>query len=103
MITIRNLKVCRDFRSGVKNLQNSLDSQDKLSVNETLAAVEKLARDMNSGSDIDPSKQSHKIGLSLPFVGGLGTEINLKLAKLNKKPKDKILTFLHKAVTSSDT
>ncbi len=97
LIRIRNFKACKNFRSGIKSLQDSLEKKDSAAVKETIGGIEKYVNDVKSGLNVNPGQNSHKIAFSIPFVGGLGTEINIRIPKYRKSPKDKILTFLHQA------
>lgn len=97
IVRIRNLKVCKDFRSGIKSLQDSIEKKDSVAVKKTIGGIERYVNDVKAGFDVNPGRSSHKIAFSIPFIGGLGTEISIGIPKYRKSPKDKILTFLHQA------
>lgn len=94
LIRMREMEICKDFRIAINTLQHSITIHDKYAINDTLTAIEKLVGEINSGTSINLAKNVHRISISIPFIGGLGTEVSLKLPKFRKNDKEKILIFL---------
>jgi flagellar biosynthesis/type III secretory pathway chaperone len=95
LIRLRNSKVCKDYRSGIQELQTALFDKDMNKVRNTLAKIENYTLEVNKGNMENPGWTSNAISLTIPFMGGIGVELNIERPKLYKKGDDKILTFLH--------
>jgi len=100
LIEFRNERIFVDYRDAINKLQIAIKNKDKFIINEITSSIETYTNNILKGECKDPSKRIQKIGISIPFIGGLGTEINLNIPKLNKTPGDKILVFLHKLIKS---
>jgi hypothetical protein len=98
LINIRDLKICKDFRLGIKDLQNAIDNMDIIKINKTLASIENFTNKIKEGEFTNPNRLIHKIEISIPFVGGLGTEISVRRPKFKKTTGEKIIIFLHQAI-----
>jgi hypothetical protein len=99
LFEMRESNLLLDYRDAIKELEMAISNKDSSIVNDIISKIEIYTNNLIKGERNNPSKYTHKIGISIPFIGGLGTEINLNfIPKIIKKPSDKILIFLHKMI-----
>jgi len=100
LIELRNKDIFIHYREAINKMQIAIINNEKNIVNKILADIETYTNKILKGEYDNPSRYIHKIGLSIPFIGGLGTEINISLPKFRKNPGDKILIFLHRLINN---
>ena len=98
VLDLREGRPAREFRKDIDRLLNAVDSRDNAQVDEILSKLE-AAADAWSRSlhQVGPKR---RVKINIPFVG-IGTEFHVPDIRLQNRPGDAILVFIHEVLSGA--
>jgi hypothetical protein len=88
------------FRKGLCELIQAVKNEDLVTLNDTLSMLDEAVIKWNQSLKNKPSGKYKTISLSIPMIGGIGTDIDVPYF-WEKNISLKLLTFIHKMLLNS--
>jgi len=100
IIEVKNSKDAISFRKGLSELISAIKNKDLVTINDTLSLLDDAIIKWNQSLKINPSRKYRKISVSIPMIGGIGTDIDVPYS-WGDNISSKLLTFIHKMILGS--
>jgi hypothetical protein len=100
IIEVKNSKEAVLFRNGLSELIKAVKDEDLVTINDTLSSLDDAAIKWNKNLKCKPLIKHRTISLSIPMIGGIGTDISIPYSWGNNI-SSKLLTFIHKMIINS--
>jgi len=100
IIDVKNSKEAILFRKGLSELISAVKNRDSVTINDTLSFLDEAIIKWNQNLKSNPLRQYRKISLSIPMIGGIGTDIDVPYS-FGNNISSKLLTFIHKMILGS--
>lgn len=101
ILEVRTSNEAVNFRKGLHALIEAIKRNDNTILSEVLANLDDKRKEWNGRLSYDPLRRSKKLSVSIPMVGGVGTEFDIPYSASKNTISNNLLTFIHRIVSES--